>query len=164
MTRPATLRLLPLAAMLALAACERAAPEEEPTPERSPAVSPVDRASPDPSPAIGLSPTAPSGSDALPAAFHGRWGLTAADCSTGPSATGLLVIGPQSLEFYESMATLRAVEATVPGSVRASFAFSGEGMSWQREMALSLEQSGRTLVRREYGEDAAPGSFRYRKC
>jgi len=161
--------LLPMAAMLALAGCERAAPEEEAAPDSAPAtIALPDEAGPTPTssatPAPGLAPTAPAGSGAIPSAFHGRWGLTAGDCAAGPAATGLLVIRPQSLEFYESMATLRAVEASAPGSIRASFAFTGEGMSWQRDMALSLEQGGETLVRREYGQDAAPGPFRYTKC
>jgi hypothetical protein len=31
-------------------------------------------------------------------------------------------------------------------------------------MALELQETGAALVRREFGADAAPGSFRYVKC
>ena len=48
--------------------------------------------------------------------------------------------------------------------LRAAFDFEGEGMTWQREVVLDVQDDGATLIRREYGEDAAPGPFRYAKC
>ena len=37
-------------------------------------------------------------------------------------------------------------------------------MTWEREVVLDVQDGGATLVRREYGDDAAPGPFRYAKC
>ena len=45
---------------------------------------------------------------------------------------------------------------------RASFDFTGEGMTWQREETLELQDG--TLIRREAGQDAAPGPFKYTRC
>ena len=101
----------------------------------------------------------------LPAALHGRWGLVADDCtSTRGDAKGLLTIGPTKLEFYESVGTLDTIMDAEPDRVRAAFDFEGEGMTWQREVVLDVQDDGATLIRREYGEDAAPGPFRYSKC
>ena len=101
----------------------------------------------------------------IPDAMTGRWGLVAADCDPGRSdAKGLLEISPKGLTFYESRGSLRDIVESEPGRIVANFDFSGEGMSWQRRMALDLQDNGATLIRREYGEDAAPGPFKYRKC
>jgi hypothetical protein len=48
--------------------------------------------------------------------------------------------------------------------MRATFDFTGEGMEWEREMTLTLENGGETLVRREYGDDAAPEPLEYTRC
>ena len=37
-------------------------------------------------------------------------------------------------------------------------------MIWQRDMSLEVEDGGPTLIRREYGAEAALESFRYLKC
>ena len=102
---------------------------------------------------------------AIPAALRGRWGLDPADCRPGQAdAEGLLAVGAQGLEFYESVAALEEVDERSATVLRARFAFSGEGMEWQRDLTLSLEGDGGTLVRREHGEDASPGAFRYTRC
>ncbi len=102
---------------------------------------------------------------AIPSAIRGRWGLVAADCEPGrDDAKGLLTISADKLEFYESVGMLDAVTESSPTSVRASFDFEGEGMTWQREVALDVQNDGATLVRREYGQDAAPEPFRYTRC
>ena len=101
----------------------------------------------------------------IPAAIRGRWGMVAEDCtSTRGDAKGLLEIGPDELEFYESVATLDTIMDAEPTRIRAAFDFEGEGMTWKRELVLDVQDGGATLIRREYGDDAAPGPFRYAKC
>jgi hypothetical protein len=112
------------------------------------------------------SPNAPPAEAAgIPAAIQGRWGLTSADCEPGrDDAKGLLTITAEQLEFYESVGELDDIREVGDDRIHASFDFVGEGMEWEREMALELQETGAALVRREFGTDAAPGSFRYVKC
>ena len=101
----------------------------------------------------------------IPTALQGRWGLVAADCEAGRAdAKGLLTITADKLEFYESVGELGETDEVADDRIRATFDFTGEGMEWEREMALELQETGSALVRREFGADAAPGSFRYVKC
>jgi hypothetical protein len=101
----------------------------------------------------------------IPAAIQGRWGLTEADCEPGRAdAKGLLTISADSLEFYESVGRLDSIEEAGANRIRADFDFTGEGMTWERDIALDLQDGGQTLVRREYGEDAAADAFSYSKC
>lgn len=152
------MRTLPLSllALAALAACDSGVDRaEEPA-------GPTDQVA---EPATPAPTTVPSELDAIPAAFQGRWGLVAADCEPGRSdAKGLLTITPEKLEFYESVGTLDEIQEAAPERIRASFDFTGEGMTWRRDETLAVEDGGRTLIRRESGDDAAPGPFRYGKC
>lgn len=152
-------------ALLVLAACDNGTQGADKTAEDAAAAGDLAENS---SVAPTASPTADSGIPApteLPAAFHGRWGLVAADCtSTRGDAKGLLTIGADKLEFYESVGTLDTIMDAEPTRVRATFDFEGEGMTWQREIVLDVQDDGATLIRREYGEAAAPGPFRYAKC
>ena len=101
----------------------------------------------------------------IPEAAQGRWGLTAADCTSTPGdAKGLMTVGATRLTFYESRGTLTAVAERAPDRIDASFDFTGEGMSWTRREILEVQDNGMTLVRREFGEDALPGPFTYTKC
>lgn len=112
-----------------------------------------------------LLPSPAPAAQSIPAALHGRWGLVPADCtSTRGDAKGLLTIDATTLKFYESRATLGAIEESSDTRILAAFAFTGEGMTWQREVVLDALDGGRMLIRREYGEDAAPGPFRYARC
>lgn len=144
--------------LLLLAACDSGTPESETTgslPDASepPAVT---------EPAAETPAAIPT---AIPAALQGRWGMVPADCEPGrPDAKGLLVIDGTTLEFYESVGNLGAITQGGPTSIRASFDFTGEGMEWKREIALAVQDNGSTLIRREYGADAAPDPFRYAKC
>ena len=56
------------------------------------------------------------------------------------------------------------ISEAAPTRIRAAFDFTGEGMTWQREVVLDVQDDGATLIRREYGQDAAPGPFRYARC
>ena len=101
----------------------------------------------------------------IPASIRGRWGLVPADCDpTRDDAKGLLTITGGQLEFYESVGTLDTIMEAEPTRMRAAFDFEGEGMTWEREVVLDVQDQGATLIRREYGDDAAPGPFRYAKC
>jgi hypothetical protein len=144
---------LPLVCLIALAACDSGASNPETADTAAPEA--PDIASATPSPAAST----------IPAAIQGRWGLVPADCEPGrDDAKGLLTIGPTKLEFYESVGTLTEIEEASDTRIRAAFAFTGEGMTWQRDETLDAQDNGQTLIRREYGEDAAPGPLRYSKC
>jgi len=153
---------LPFVALFALAACDAGtrdgertiATEAEATAPAEPAA-PAATSTPNPAPAAAT----------IPAAIQGRWGLVAADCtSTRGDAKGLLTIDGTTLRFYEAVGTLGEVAEATDTRLRAAFDFTGEGMTWRRDEALEVADEGRTLLRREYGEDAAPGPFRYNKC
>ncbi|MBN9507289.1 MAG: hypothetical protein J0I69_14845 [Altererythrobacter sp.] len=148
----------PLLALTALAACDRGAPDDTQTPAASEAA--IE------SPSAGITTPSPTPvPSTIPAAIQGRWGMVPADCDPArDDAKGLLTIGPTKLEFYESVGTLTSIAEASASRIRASFAFTGEGMEWQRDETLDVQDNGQTLIRREYGEDAAPGPLRYSKC
>jgi hypothetical protein len=101
---------------------------------------------------------------AMPAAMQGRWGMTANDCDPARSdAKGLLVVGADSLGFYESRAMLREAAALGSDAVRATFAYRGEGMEWEAEDTFRLIQDGAVLVRRSTGAEPSE-PFEYRRC
>lgn len=103
---------------------------------------------------------APRASAAIPAAFHGRWGLTPGDCtSTRGDAKGLMVISGGGLQFYESRAVPTTNVGSTPNSFSADFAYTGEGMEWSKFLTLRLQ--GESLVRTESNPMA---SFTYAKC
>ncbi len=97
---------------------------------------------------------------AIPAALHGRWGLTPGDCtSTRGDAKGLLLVSADGLRFYESRAIpVRNVESS-GDSISADFAFTGEGQNWTKYQALALDED--KLVRTESSPMA---SFTYARC
>jgi ABC-type phosphate transport system substrate-binding protein len=153
--RPA---LIAAFAALPLAACGESS-EAEPRPEQTTSVA---QASPD-----AATPAAALASDpqTIPAPFQGRWALTEADC-TAPrgEAKGLLRIDPEELTFYESVGTITDIEEASANGIRGEFSFTGEGMTWERDITLELQDGGQALIRREHGEGAASDPFRYSKC
>lgn len=149
---------LPLIALAALSACDGSASDEAETP----AATETGAATLTPSADTATPSPAPT---AIPVAIQGRWGLVAADCEPGRSdAKGLLTITGDKLEFYESVGTLDEIEEASANRIGAGFDFTGEGMEWERNVTLTLEDGGETLVRREEGEGASPDAFRYSKC
>ena len=119
--------------------------------------------------AIGAPPeneqaAAPQGSaqpaKLIPAALQGRWGLAPNDCtSTKGDAKGLLVIGPDSLKFYESRAVPGDNGQTSADSISSDFHFTGEGQTWTKFEVLALQKQ--QLVRTESNPMA---SFTYARC
>ena len=104
--------------------------------------------------------TATIGSEKIPAALHGRWGLAPMDCtSTRGDAKGLLTIDGEKLKFYESVARPSDDATADVDSISGDFAFTGEGQTWTRFEALEIQ--GRNLVRTESNPTA---SFTYAKC
>jgi hypothetical protein len=156
--------LIAALAALPLAACGDSS-EAEPRAEQTATV--ADAAPQDAVPDAAATPLArqPSDPQAIPAPLQGRWALAEADC-TAPrgEAKGLLRIGPEELTFYESVGTITDIEEAGAGGIRGEFSFTGEGMTWSRDITLELQDGGQALVRREHGEGAAPDPFRYSKC
>lgn len=115
------------------------------------------------SPAVATSPAVTA--QAIPQIVQGRWGMVPEDCTPDRGdEKGLLVIGPDTLQFYESHAKLGTIAEQSETRIRATFAFSGEGMEWTRDMVLDAQDGGKTLIRRDYGADAEPGPFKYSRC
>jgi hypothetical protein len=102
----------------------------------------------------------PAPATLIPAALQGRWGLAPNDCtSTRGDAKGLLVIGPDSLKFYESRAVPGGNGQTSPDSISGDFHFTGEGQTWTKFEVLALQKH--ELVRTESNPMA---SFTYARC
>jgi len=151
---------LALPALLALAACDGGTQSAQTDAEEARAEGNVVGGG-----AVSQPNAPPAETDGIPGALHGRWGLVAADCEPGRAdAKGLLTITADKLEFYESVGELDDIREVADDRIHASFDFTGEGMEWERTMELVLQETGAALVRREFGADAAPGSFRYVKC
>ena len=105
-------------------------------------------------------PAPPQPARLIPAALQGRWGLAPNDCtSTRGDAKGLLIVGPDSLKFYESRAVPGANGQTSADSISGDFHFTGEGQTWTKFEALALQKQ--ELVRTESNPMA---SFTYARC
>ena len=101
----------------------------------------------------------------IPALLQGRWGLVPADCtSTKGDNKGLLTVGADKLEFYESVAKLGPVKEADGDSISAAFEFSGEGENWIQDVALSTSDGGKTLILEDTGPQAQTNPLTYKKC
>lgn len=164
--------LFPAVALIVLAACDTGSTTVDTTVSEDSAAAPAPTATVTqtaapamPTPTDTAMPAPLPSATTIPAAIQGRWGLVPADCtSTRGDAKGLLTVEPALLRFYESRGTLKAVKEATDTRIRASFEFSGEGMTWQRDETLDVQDGGKTLIRREYGDDAQPGPFKYARC
>lgn len=105
-------------------------------------------------------PASDGSATTIPAALHGRWGLSPRDCTSSlGDAKGLLVVNGRELRFYESRAVPSTGIQTSPDTISGTFAFTGEGQKWSRYQALQV-QDGK-LVRTERDPLA---SFTYARC
>ena len=149
---------------LALAACERNVdPSDNPATVDAEGTTPPAATPSAPAPAPGGNETIGIPEGGIPVALQGRWGMTPADCtSTRGDAKGLLRITPTALQFYESVGRLGTIKNRTDSSIRADFGFTGEGMTWSRDVELSA--SGDTLTRTERGGEAPGGPFTYTRC
>lgn len=153
-----------LAALAALAACGDAgeAPSDPATTTAEAGASATGDAAP--TPADTPADATDEMVQTIPAALQGRWGMTPADC-TGPKsdAKALLTIGSDSLTFYEAVGTLKSVQSRDANTIAATFAFTGEGMTWEREENLAV--SGTTLTRKATTVGGqADGPYTYERC
>jgi hypothetical protein len=163
------LTLIPAAALLALAACN---PPSEPN-AADPGELNIDAADIEPmppseAPGPGANGNATANEDmpvpltVIPAAFHGRWGMGPADCtSTRGDAKGLIAVDANSIKFYESRATLAKVTMNAPENFTGDFKFTGEGQTWTKPQNLKLTGSSNTLIR---SETEPAMSFTYKRC
>jgi len=127
---------------------------------------------PDPAepPLAGVEPGIGTGDKAIPAAIRGRWALDASDCPKRPGTDlTALVIDAANLRFHESHGELARVREIDPRRIVADYKFSGEGIEWNRLMLLDVQDGGRMLIRRDYGEGAAgegaaAAPMRYTRC
>lgn len=95
---------------------------------------------------------------AIPATYHGRWGMVPADCtSTRGDNKGLITVGDRTIKFYEATATLKEQRPAIATSFSALFGFTGEGQSWEKVMTFT--RSGDMLKRAE-----ETGTFTYTRC
>jgi hypothetical protein len=105
-------------------------------------------------------PSNASAQGTIPAALHGRWGMTPADCTSARGDTkGLLIVSGDALRFYESVARPNGDTRSSPNSISGDFDFTGEGMNWRKYQALELKDG--KLVRTESDPMA---SFTYARC
>jgi len=74
------------------------------------------------------------------------------------------VIDATTLKFYETRGTLAQVAERDVSRIRATFELSGAGMTWMGDEPLDVQDNGKTLIRRAYGDDAASGPFKYVRC
>ncbi len=144
---------LSVALALGLAACQKQPQPEATATSETPVAEATSEAAPAPLPTE------------IPEALRGRWGMVDADCtSTAGDAKGLLTIDAKRLTFYEAVAGLGTIKSASANAITADFAFSGEGQTWNLDVALSTPDGGKTLVRKDTGPDAAPGTLTYKKC
>jgi hypothetical protein len=155
---------------VALAACS-VEPRSEATDDPAEATASPDPLSPDEAmpaeePTVEASDIAAAPASAIiPVALQGRWGLVPADCTTTRGDDkGLMKVNEKTIKFYESFATLGAINESGPTRLAARFAYEGEGMEWNRDLTMDVQDGGKTLVLREYGEDAPAGPRRYTRC
>jgi hypothetical protein len=164
--RPLVLVALPFA--FAVAACqqgETTTPGESSQPGADAPAGPASTASP--TAATSQDPTTSDGAGeaGIPVALQGNWGMVPADCtSTRGDAKGLLKISGTTLKFYESVAELGTVKERSETSLRADYAFTGEGMSWTRDVTLTASNGGKTLTLLDRGGENPEGPYTYTKC
>jgi len=95
---------------------------------------------------------------AIPATYHGRWGMVANDCQPGrDDAKGLISIDGKTVKFYEAVATLKEQRPAIATSFSGQFDFTGEGQNWQKVMTFT--RTGDKLTRAE-----EEGTFTYTRC
>jgi hypothetical protein len=101
----------------------------------------------------------PSG-EPIPAAFHGRWGVTVDDC-IDPRREGseAVVIGSNRIELPEASGQLAQTMGNFPERFIGMFAYNGDSGRWSQKEELSLTGSSNVLIRDADGE-----RFRYRRC
>ncbi|MFZ2995667.1 hypothetical protein [Sphingobium sp.] len=91
-------------------------------------------------PSPGLTP-----SGSIPTAFQGRWTGISETCSDRSAALDLS-IDPRRLLFHESEGTVKSVKKDGDDKLSVTAAFTGEGESWTRTLALHMAENGTRLT------------------
>jgi hypothetical protein len=101
----------------------------------------------------------PSG-EPIPAAFHGRWGVTVDDC-IDPRRDGseAVVIGATRIDLPDASGRLAQTLGNFPERFIGTFVYNGDSGRWSQKEELSLTGSSNVLIRDADGE-----RFRYRRC
>ena len=178
---------IPLSLALALSACgspqdeDKLSPEEIRASELAPELPDValsENPEPEPAPPAATPPAnelenafeeggneldeelIPPSSAPIPAAFHGRWGLTIEDCAD-PRRDGseAVVIGSNRIELPDASGQLFQTLGNFPERFIGMFAYNGDSGRWAQKEELSLTGSSNVLIRDADGE-----RFRYRRC
>lgn len=96
-------------------------------------------------PDVKTPPPAAAPDGLIPAAMQGRWAGAAERCGDKAAALELTVM-PDQLLFHESVGTVKSVTQDKDGRAAVEAAFTGEGQSWTRTLALSLSKDGKALT------------------
>lgn len=144
-----------IAAALALTGCERQEPA--PAPGETPPLATADPA-PTPGAAAPVAVTV-----AIPARYHGVWDAVSGTCD--PASDMRVQIGPQRIEYYESVGNLTAIADDGEGAT-AQLAMTGEGQSWTISTRLTILDTpeGERLRLSDAEAPDASGTLLRRRC
>jgi hypothetical protein len=148
---------------LALVACQQNDPNNIAIDERNVSNGDVETLPPDEgneetARANAINTVEPAKAAAIPATYHGRWGMVANDCQPGrDDAKGLITIDGKTVKFYEAVATLKEQRPAIATSFAGQLDFTGEGQNWQKVMTFT--RTGDALKRAE-----EEGTFTYKRC
>lgn len=99
----------------------------------------------EPAPDVKTPPPAAAPDGLIPVAMQGRWAGAAERC--GDKAAALeLTVTPDQLLFHESVGTVKRVTQDKDGRAAVEAAFTGEGQSWTRTLALRMSDDGKALT------------------
>lgn len=140
--------LLPL---IALAACDKPAEKPEVQPGVVTNISNRTERTPDVPPSVNATVPTESpvpdvrASGMIPAALLGRWTGVTDKCGDRMADLELNIL-PDQLVFHESVGMVEAVTPGDDGQLSVKAAFTGEGQSWTRTLALRPAADGATLT------------------
>lgn len=96
-------------------------------------------------PTVQPPPPAAAPDGLIPVGMQGRWAGAAERC--GDKAAALeLTVTPDQLLFHESVGTVKSVTQDKDGRAAVEAAFTGEGQSWTRTLALRTSADGKALT------------------
>lgn len=115
-------------------------PNVEEAPPAANAITPVE-----PTPKIDTPPPEAAPAGLIPAAMQGNW--TGVQDRCGDRSADLeLTVTPDRLLFHESVGTVKGVTQSEDGRAAVDAAFTGEGQSWTRTLALRTSPDGKALI------------------
>ena len=135
-------------------------PEPEPASAPPPTANEMENGLADADNAMTGEEPAPPGTAPIPAAFHGRWGVSVEDC-IDPRREGseAIVVSANRLELPDASGQLLQTLGNYPERFVGMFGYNGDSGRWAQKEELSLTGSSNVLVRDADGE-----RFRYRRC